>query len=352
MNWLDTKYISLVSSRLDRFKALGSKGLHKFRCIYCGDSEKNEFKARAYFYVKEREVCFKCHNCGEAKTFRSFLKDFSPDLYKLYLFEYFDTKKETEPDNLFKSEKPKFSKKSLLENFQSIDKVFENNPGRIYLENRKIPENHFKDLFWVPDVEKIYSLLPTYSERELPKKSSAILIPFREGGNLNFVQLRFLDGPIRYLTLEVSGGKKVWGIDRLDPKETNYVFEGAFDAMFCKNSCAVAGADINTAISSFKGGYSLVWDSDYATNPEIFQRLENSVNKGESVVLLDTNLPGKDLNEAVINGFKIEDIPSYLVSRTFSGLAAELELSKIRSPKKKKEKYDCSEKKKSSPFNF
>ena len=37
---VDTKYISLASSQLDKFKRKNSY-LYNFRCPYCGDSKKN-----------------------------------------------------------------------------------------------------------------------------------------------------------------------------------------------------------------------------------------------------------------------------------------------------------------------
>ena len=43
MNYIDTKYINLVSVRLGKF-AEKKKGLYNFRCPYCGDSQKYKNK--------------------------------------------------------------------------------------------------------------------------------------------------------------------------------------------------------------------------------------------------------------------------------------------------------------------
>ena len=43
MNYIDTKYINLVSVRLNKF-AEKKRGLYNFRCPYCGDSQKYKNK--------------------------------------------------------------------------------------------------------------------------------------------------------------------------------------------------------------------------------------------------------------------------------------------------------------------
>ena len=49
MDLIDSKFIGLVSSRLDRFKKVKAN-LYNFRCPICGDSEKQKNKARGYLY--------------------------------------------------------------------------------------------------------------------------------------------------------------------------------------------------------------------------------------------------------------------------------------------------------------
>ena len=47
MSLIDEKFISLVSSRLDKYK-LVKAGLYNFRCPYCGDSQKHKNKWTNY----------------------------------------------------------------------------------------------------------------------------------------------------------------------------------------------------------------------------------------------------------------------------------------------------------------
>ena len=47
--WIDHKYINLLSPQLERFARKSDK-LYNFRCPFCGDSQKNKWKARGYVY--------------------------------------------------------------------------------------------------------------------------------------------------------------------------------------------------------------------------------------------------------------------------------------------------------------
>ena len=88
MNLTDSKYIGLVSSRLQKFKKV-KNNLYNLRCPICGDSQKNKNKARGYLYTVKADVNYKCHNCGASMTFSNFLKKVDPVLQKQYVFERF-----------------------------------------------------------------------------------------------------------------------------------------------------------------------------------------------------------------------------------------------------------------------
>ena len=63
MDLVDSKFIGLVSSRLQKFKKIKTD-LYNFRCPICGDSQKNKSKTRGYLYSVKEDVNFMCHNCG------------------------------------------------------------------------------------------------------------------------------------------------------------------------------------------------------------------------------------------------------------------------------------------------
>ena len=88
MDLIDSKYIGLVSSRLQKFKRVKAD-LYNFRCPICGDSQRNKNKARGYIYPVKNNTNFKCHNCGASLSLNNFLKKLDPSLHKQYTLEKF-----------------------------------------------------------------------------------------------------------------------------------------------------------------------------------------------------------------------------------------------------------------------
>ena len=74
MLWLERKYLSMVMSNLDRAKWVNENTLNH-RCPYCGDSQKNVYKARGYHFVKEQSFIYKCHNCSKTTSSVNFIKE-------------------------------------------------------------------------------------------------------------------------------------------------------------------------------------------------------------------------------------------------------------------------------------
>ena len=73
MEWLQNKYINLLSGQFRNFKR--KNNTINFSCPYCGDSQKNKFKARGYLFNKKGSYHYYCHNCGASKNFEMFLRD-------------------------------------------------------------------------------------------------------------------------------------------------------------------------------------------------------------------------------------------------------------------------------------
>ena len=88
MDLVDSKYIGIISSRLQKFKKVKAD-LYNFRCPICGDSKKTQSKTRGYLYAVKADMNFRCHNCGASMTFCSFLKKIDPVAHKQYVFERF-----------------------------------------------------------------------------------------------------------------------------------------------------------------------------------------------------------------------------------------------------------------------
>lgn len=88
MDLIDSKYIGLVSVRLEKFKRVKAD-LYNCRCPICGDSQKNKTKTRGYLYQIKNNTNYKCHNCGVSLSFNNFLKQIDPMLHKQYTLEKF-----------------------------------------------------------------------------------------------------------------------------------------------------------------------------------------------------------------------------------------------------------------------
>lgn len=63
-------------------------------------------------------------------------------------------------------------------------------------------------------------------------------------------------------------------------------------------------------------------------NTEIVRQINGFIDKGFSVCLLPKNFPGKDINEAILNGLTDCDLLGIINKNTFCGLRAKVEFLK------------------------
>ena len=141
MDIIDSKYIGLVSSRLDKFKRVKAN-LYNFRCPICGDSKKHKNKARGYLYQVKTNANFKCHNCGASSSLNNFLKQIDPTLHKQYVMEKF--KEGFAGGRNFVVEEPKFNfKKPVFKKSLDLPRASEIPIATKYLEKRKIDPHKF-----------------------------------------------------------------------------------------------------------------------------------------------------------------------------------------------------------------
>ena len=75
-------WMNRLCGRLGKIQEASSG--YRFRCPYCGDSQKSQSKARGHVVEKWGRKFFKCHNCGLSKSFGQFLKDMDAELYAEY----------------------------------------------------------------------------------------------------------------------------------------------------------------------------------------------------------------------------------------------------------------------------
>ena len=318
MDLVDSKYIGLVSSRLQKFKRVKAD-LYNFRCPICGDSQKHKNKARGYFYQVKTNTNFKCHNCGASLSLNNFLKQLDPTLHKQYTLEKF---KEGYTGKNFVVEEPKFDfNKPVFKKQLDLPKASEVPAAKNYLENRKLDPTqfYFADKFkkWVNTKKKTFD--------NVQKDEGRIIIPMYDTErNLIGFQGRAL-GPnfVKYITVMLKeDAPKIYGLDKINPDKTVYVVEGPFDSTFVENSVAFCGSDGDMA--HLKGSSIVYVYDNEPRNKEILGRIEKCIDKGESVIIWPRHIEQKDINDMVLSGY---DIMSVLKSNIYSNLEAKIKFN-------------------------
>jgi predicted RNA-binding Zn-ribbon protein involved in translation (DUF1610 family) len=317
MDFVDVKYINLISSRFQKFKKV-KNDLYNFRCPICGDSQKNKSKARGYLYQVKNNTNYKCHNCGVNISFNNFLKQIDTTIHKQYTFEKFKDGKTgknfTAEEPIFNFHTPKFKPKLEL------PKASENPDAKEYLLKRNLnPHNYYY-------AEKFKSWTNTFKEvfDDISKDEPRIIIPLFYQNTLVGFQGRAL-GPskIKYITIMLDDdAPKIYGLDEVKKDQTVYITEGPFDSTFIRNSIALCGADGDVG----KWGISdCVWIYDNEPrNAEIHRRIEQCIGRGDKVIIWPSNIKEKDINDMILSGLNPQSV---IESNTYSGLEAKLKFT-------------------------
>ena len=318
MDLVDSKYVGLVSSRLQKFKRVKAD-LYNFRCPICGDSQKNKNKTRGYIYSVKNNTNFKCHNCGASMSLNNFIKELDPMLHKQYTMEKF---KEGHTGKNFVVEQPKFEfVKPIFKRNLNLPKASEVPIASEYLTKRKLnPEKfYFADKFkeWTNTQKVIFDTRG--------RDECRIIIPmYNENKNLIGFQGRSLvPNPVKYITVMLDeDAPKIYGLDQVDSSKPIYIVEGPFDSTFIQNAVAMCGSDVN--IGSFGwSNYIYVFDNE-PRNREIVNRISKTIDRGDKVVIWPTSIEQKDINDIVLAGINVMDL---LKSNIYSGLEAKIKFN-------------------------
>ncbi len=318
MDLVDSKYVGLVSSRLQKFKRV-KDNLYNFRCPICGDSQKNKNKTRGYIYQVKNNTNFKCHNCGSSMSFNNFVKTIDPTLHKQYTLEKF---KEGHTGRNFVVESPKLEfAKPVFKKSINLPKASSDPKAKEYLVNRKIDP----DKFYFADKFMEWTNTQKQTFDTILRDESRIVIPmYDETKNLIGFQGRSLGKSFtKYITVMLNDDSpKIYGLEKIDRKQSIYIVEGPFDSTFVENSVAMCGSDID--VRSFDwSDYIWVLDNE-PRNREIVNRVSRVINRGDRVVIWPNGLMEKDINDMVLAG---HDVMSMLELNTHSGLEAKIKFN-------------------------
>ena len=318
MDLVDSKYIGLVSSRLQKFKKVKAD-LYNFRCPICGDSQKNKNKTRGYFYVVKNNTNFKCHNCGASLSLNNFLKQIDTTLYKQYTLEKF---KEGHTGKNFVVDTPKLEFKApVFKKKLNLPKASESELSRSYLIKRKLDP----DKFYYAEKFMEWSNTQKQTFDRIIKDEPRIIIPlYDESKTLIGFQGRALTSSFtKYITIMLDDdAPKIYGLDGIDKSRPIYIVEGPFDSTFVENGVAMCGSDVD--IRSFGwGDYIWVLDNE-PRNREIVNRISKLVDRGDKVVIWPSSIREKDINDMVLSG---HDVMNVLKLNTYSGLEAKIKFN-------------------------
>jgi len=337
--YIDKKYINLVSPKLERF-AWKKDDLANCRCPICGDSSKNRSKARGYFFQKQGEFFFKCHNCNVGLNLYNFLDKVSPNLTKEYSLEKWKDgkpskiKREPKQTMLFK----KKAKKNYSIELPCVAELPPNHACRKFVEARKIPKEIWKHLYYAKEFGPwVRTINP---EKEGIECDPRLVIPILDQkGRLVGVQGRVLEvtkdrnarKTARYITIKVEGeeSRSWYGLDRLDKYGTVYVFEGPLDSVFIPNGVATVGMSNCFDVPPFLKDRSVVFVLDNEPrNVEVVNTMERLVKERKKICVWPDHIKCKDVNDMIMGGLDSKEILNIINKNSVSGLEAQMRINK------------------------
>jgi len=326
----DTKYLSLLSPRLDRFKKVRDY-LWNFRCPQCGDSQKSKSKARGYVYRKKTDLFFKCHNCGVGQSVGNLIKDLDPFLHKQYMMERYkagETGKRKSKAPEFKFETPKFKPKKTTIDLPSIESLPKEHYARVYCEGREIPQQFMDKIFYVEDFKNWALSVCQVDYSNLMGKEPRLVIPFFDKDNqLIGAQGRALqESKVRYVTIKVhEDAPKVFGLERWNSDQHTYLVEGPIDSLFLPNCLAMAGADMSDLSILDNTKTTLIFDNE-PRNFQIVKSMIRSLQDGWKIVVWPNSITCKDINDMVLTSIRDARLVEIINTNTYSGQRGEWEV--------------------------
>jgi len=330
MNYIDTKYISLISPRLRNFTKKGDY-LWNFSCPFCGDSQKNQRKARGFIYRTKNDLFYKCHNCSHGTNLSKLIEHVDIPLHKEYVLERYKEGLTSSGQGdrtpgagiktpKFDFKKPVFKKSLGLESFAQLD---EKHPAVKFLLKRNLPRDAWNDIYFCP---KFFEFSNTLIENKFPSLEGdhpRMIIPFRnrDGEIFAYQGRAFGKEKQKYITIVLDKNHpKVFGYDRVDTSRTFYVVEGPFDSLFIENCIAVAQSDLR--VPQYKDKAVLVPDNE-PRNRQVCKQIEQCIIEGYNVVLWPKGTEEKDINDMILSGKSSAEIMGIIHSNTHKGLQAQ-----------------------------
>jgi hypothetical protein len=224
----------------------------------------------------------------------------------------------------FNFEKPNFSKKSF--DLPTIAELNKEHFARKYLEDRKIPNNYLRELYFCEKFKE-WTNTQKHTFDKVEQDEPRIIIPLINKGEIFGFQGRSLNknSKVKYITIILNDTPpKIYNLDKPDYNKTVYVVEGPIDSMFLDNSIAMVGADIDKMffLSNFETDFVMVYDNE-KRNRQIVDRMENAIDLRLPIVIWPNDLKEKDINDMILVGI---DASKIIKENTYMGLEAKAKL--------------------------
>lgn len=336
-SYIDTKYINLVSPRLERFQ-WKKPCLAVCRCPVCGDSSKTKSKVRFYFYEKGGEFFVRCHNCDYSTNIGGFLKRMDGNLHRQYCFENLKDKN----DGCFTQrakpkEKPKvvLPENKVLEDIPCLADLPKSHPAVMWATSRQLPKDRLSLLYYAENfAEWISKIDPDATVGD----DQRIVIPiFSRTGALVGAQGRLLAAnptsrEVRYITIKADkdGGRLWYGLERINSNDPIIVVEGPIDSLFLQNGVAMLGLSdpLNVPVGLPVDRLIYALDNE-PRNKQVVEAMEGLIDAGRTVCIWDSRVNGiKDINDMIRGGLKVGEIASMIRVNSHAGLSAKLSIGK------------------------
>lgn len=336
MLFIDVKYANIIGPRLRNYKHKGDY-LWNFSCPVCGDSKTNKTKARGFIYRVKTGLFAKCHNCGYSTNIGNLIKYLDPVIYQEYVLENYKEgglprshHKETAVAIPTIIKAPELTD-SILDPIKRLDSMPIDHPAVKYVLGRDIPSKYFHLLYYAPKFKAYTNWVVPNKFRDLNEEHPRLIIPYfnRHGKCFAFQGRAFGSEDPKYYTIKVDDTEeKVYGLERVNFAKRIYITEGPLDSLFLPNGIAVSGSSFNTpTVQALKTNCTVIFDREPRSR-ELTKLINKAIEGGFSVCLLPETMPGKDINDYILNGMTSEQIVKKIDEHTYTEIEAKLEFSK------------------------
>ena len=336
MYWIDAKYLGMLSTRIPMFTIKSTNPyLANSRCPVCGDSKKNLYKKRAYFFQQKNKILMKCHNCGCTRSVSGLLKELDPPLKKEYDLEIFAETRANAPIEA----KPitheylnPSDPNAPLKKIKKISQLPVGHPARDYVAKRGIPSHQHFRLYYVPKFcAWTNTMIPDKFDLSKGDEPRLVMPFFDAEGRMFGYQGRSFDpdAKIRYYSIMIRGDhSKIFGLDQVDMSKTVYMVEGPIDSLFLPNCLAMAGADVDQVWLDQEKTV-VIFDNE-PRNKDIVKRIQKTIDQGYTVCIWPDDLAEKDINDMYLSGMSTTKLLDLISKCSYKELEATLRLATWR----------------------